>query len=193
MVTAKFTPEEAVEEAVSILWTGPNAPGQEVIRKWIQKAVESAKKAEESEKLDSEHLEALVSIQKHAGALLRALESMAKLAPWASEDETGDLYPMSDILPVGNPYLLTLDLRSLADLGKPLEGSLYDGARCWMIKSGPLSGHRVHLQLPAKKTTHPRMADQLLKLHEDACCHLKKCGISPVVGTGGNVANLGAL
>lgn len=196
MRKAQLSPEQAIDEAVAMLRAGPDAPPEAEIREVILKDVEAAKKAEQWERLCSEHTAALASIQKAAGALYKGLEVLRGLDPWANDDETGEKSPMYEVLPVEDPQRLEADLKSLSVMGEDPKDeveALHRGVRRWKVKNGPWAGRSIRLQLPAKMQTRPRLPGPVLDLHQAAKTHLKQCGLIPSVVTGGNIAKLGAL
>ena len=192
----QISPEQAIDEAVAMLRAGPDAPPEAEVREVILKEVEAAKKAEQWERLGSEHTAALASIQKAAAALWHGLEALRGLDPWAHDDETGEKSPMYQVLPVEDPQQLEVDLRALSTMGdgpKNEVEALHRGVRRWKVKNGPWAGRSIRLQLPAKIQTRPRLPGPVLDLHQAAVTHLKQCGLNPSVGTGGNIAKLGGL
>lgn len=193
MRSPQLSSEQAIEEAVAFLRTGPHAPEEWKLRSLIKQVVATAIKEEHWHKLTLEHREAMESIQKTAREMLKGLRELKELAPWVSDQETMRLSLMYDVLPVENPNQLEADLQSLSTMGAINEKSHYRGTRLWVVKSGPFAERLVRLQLPAKKPTRPRLPEYILNLHQTAITKLKGCGMTPSLGTGGNVAKLGAL
>jgi len=189
----QLSPEQAINEAVALFKSSPVTPSELGLRSTIEKVVEAAKKEEKWHRLSTEHREAIESIQKAAQGMLKGLGALRELAPWVTNVETGQLYPMYDVLPSENLQQLEVDLKSLSKMGGVNERSRYRGGRFWMVESGPWAGRRILLRLPAKKLTRPRIPEYILNLHRQALGFLERCEMPPSLGTGGNVAKLGAL
>ncbi len=183
MKPAPKTPQEATESAASMLQAGPAALPEGAIREAIREALEVAGLAQRQAKLDDDHQAARNAVNKAAKALRDALGLVHKLEPWV-ETEEGRVC-LSSLLPIEGPEGFEKALVELARWGE-VETS-------WTIQEGRWAGQTAILANPPRKRTRPTIPTAVIVLHMRAVSMLEAAGIDPTTGTGGSVAQLGAL